>query len=96
MDLGSTIKSIRKRRGKTQVEFASQCGITQAYLSKIEGNQKDPNLSLINRISEALQVPVPLLFFLSMTEDDIPEHKRQYFLGLAPSIKAFINELFSV
>lgn len=96
MDLGSTIKNIRKQRSQTQIEFATLCGITQAYLSKIESNLKDPNLSLITRIAKELNVPVPILFFLSMTEEDIPEEKKQYFMGIGPSMKAFINELFSV
>ena len=63
MDLGTAIRNIRKQRGQTQIEFASSCGITQTYLSQIENNSKEPNLSILKKISENLEVPLPILFF---------------------------------
>lgn len=96
MDLGTTIKYTRKKRGITQTEFAGRCGITQAYLSKIENNLKDPNLSLITKLSQELEIPTPILFFLSITPDDVPENKREDFAVLAPAINSFIDELFTL
>ena len=66
MDLGKTIKKIRKQKRQTQGEFALSCGITQTYLSQIESNLKEPNLSTLKSISESLNVPLPILFFLSL------------------------------
>jgi transcriptional regulator with XRE-family HTH domain len=96
MDLGTTIKNLRKQRDQTQTEFATLCGITQTYLSQIENNLKDPNLSLIDKIGKALNIPVPILFFLSLNEEDIPENKRQAFMLMGQPIKSFINELFTI
>jgi len=96
MDLGSTIKNLRKQRQQTQQEFAAHCGITQTYLSQIENNLKEPNMGILDGISKELKIPLPLLFFFSMTESDIPESKRKDFMTLAPALKSFINELFSV
>jgi len=96
MDLGATIKNLRKQSGQTQTEFATTCGITQTYLSQIENNQKEPNLSVLGEISKQLNIPVPILFFLSLNEEDIPENKRQTFMIMGPPIKSFINELFAV
>jgi len=96
MDLGSTIKNLRKQRKQTQQEFATRCGITQTYLSQIENNLKDPNIGILEEISSQLKVPLPLLFFISMTDSDIPEAKRKDFLTIAPALKSFINELFSI
>jgi transcriptional regulator with XRE-family HTH domain len=96
MDLGSTIKNLRKQRKQTQDEFATRCGITQTYLSQIENNLKEPNMSVLDEISKQLKIPLPLLFFFSMTDSDIPENKRKDFMTLAPALKSFINELFSV
>lgn len=96
MDLGATIKTLRKQRGKTQEEFASDCGITQTYLSQIEGNHKMPNLSILKSISEQIKVPLPIIFFLSMTEDDIHPSKRKAFGIVNPSVKSLVNEFFSV
>ncbi|MBS1527473.1 MAG: helix-turn-helix transcriptional regulator [Bacteroidetes bacterium] len=96
MDLGFTIKNLRKQRKQTQQEFAERCGITQTYLSQIENNLKEPNMSTLDEISKELSLPLPLLFFLSMTESDIPEPKRQDFMKMAPALKSFVDGLFAV
>lgn len=96
MNLGNIIKNIRKQRGQTQSEFALSCGITQTYLSQIESNLKEPNLSTLKSISENLAVPLPILFFLSMTEDDVQPGKREAFQIVSPSVKSLVNEFFAV
>jgi transcriptional regulator with XRE-family HTH domain len=96
MNLGNSIKNIRKQKGLTQNEFATLCGITQTYLSQIEGNLKEPNLSTLKAISEKLDMPLPILFFLSMTEDDVQLDKRKAFEIISPSVKSLVNEFFSV
>lgn len=95
MDLGSIIKNIRKRKGQNQTEFAQSCGITQTYLSQIENNQKEPNLSTLKDISKNLDIPLPILFFLSLNEEDIPQEKRKAFEIVNPSVKSLINEFFT-
>jgi transcriptional regulator with XRE-family HTH domain len=60
MDLGNTIKEYRIQKGYKQNEFAEKCHLTQAYLSKIESNQKEPALSVLRTISSVLQVPLPI------------------------------------
>lgn len=96
MNLGIVIKNIRKQRGQTQNEFASLCGITQTYLSQIERNSKEPNLSTLKKISEALNLPLPILFFQSLTEDDVHPSKRKIFEDIKPTVNSLINELFSI
>lgn len=96
MDLGSTIRDIRKQKGQTQGEFATSCGITQTYLSQIEHNQKEPNLSTLKTISDHLKLPLPILFFLSMNEEDVQPTKRKAFQIVSPSIKSLVNEFFGV
>ncbi len=96
MDLGNIIKNIRKQKKLTQNEFASSCGITQTYLSQIESNLKEPNLSTLKNISNSLSIPLPILFFLSMTEEDVKPNKRKAFEIVSPSVKSLVNEFFSV
>jgi len=96
MDLGKTMKKIRKQKGLTQNVFAANCNITQTYLSQIENNQKEPNLSVLKAISENLEVPLPIIFFLSMTDADVHPNKRAAFEIISPSVKSLVNEFFSV
>ncbi len=96
MDLGTTIKSQRKQKGYTQSELASLCGISQTYLSQIESNQREPNLSILKMISKELRVPLPILFFLSLNIEDIQHNKREAFEIISPSVKSLVNEFFAV
>jgi len=95
MDLGTTIKSLRSQKGMKQNLFAEKCDITPAYLSQIENNLKEPNISTLKTISKNLGVPLPILFFLSIDNDDVKPEKRKAFQVLAPSIKSMINEFFT-
>ncbi|NML68221.1 helix-turn-helix transcriptional regulator [Chryseobacterium sp. RP-3-3] len=96
MDLGTTIRNIRKQRGQTQKEFATSCGITQTYLSQIESNSKEPNLSKLKEISACLDMPLPILFFLSLGNEDVKPEKRDAFNLINPSVKSLVNEFFKV
>lgn len=86
MDLGNTIKKIRKNKGFTQDQFATICGISQTYLSQIENNQKEPNLSILKTIAEKLSLPLPILFFQSLTEDDVHPEKKEFFNAIGPQL----------
>lgn len=94
MNIGSSIKQIRIKKGYKQNDFAIKCNLTQAYLSKIESNQKEPALSVLKTIAAELSTPLPVLFFHSMTEEDIDPKKRDAFHIILPSIKGMIESFF--
>ncbi|MDR0803061.1 helix-turn-helix transcriptional regulator [Fluviicola sp.] len=96
MDLGTVIKNNRKQKGQTQEEFAKACGITQTYLSQIEGNKKEPNLSTLKVISDELEIPLPVLFFMSIDSEDVPVEKKEQFENIGPKVKALISDFFGV
>ena len=93
MDLGNTISTIRKRKGFTQIEFANKCNITQSYLSQIESNKREPNISIVKIISKNLDIPLPVIFFLSMNESDIDETKVESFRVINKSVKTLITDI---
>ncbi len=92
MDIGSTIKSLRKNKGLTQEGFATSCGISQNYLSQIENNLKEPNLSTLSKIAETLGIPISVLMFLSTSEDDVAPEKREFFNEINTHIKQLVHE----
>jgi len=94
MDLGNTLKKIRKHRGLKQDVLASRCNISITYLSQLENNKKSATLLTLKKISESLNVPLPVLFFLSMRLEDISPQKKEYYSQLAPPFKTFINDFF--
>jgi len=80
----------------TQSELAVACGITQTYLSQIENNTKEPNLSTLKEIGNNLEVPLPILFFLSLEEQDLLSSKAEAFRTLSPSVNKLINDYFPI
>lgn len=94
MDLGSAIKRIRKEKGFTQSFLSEKCGITQTYLSQIESNTKEPNISTVKKIAESLDIPLPVLFFLAIDSDDITPEKQEAFKMIESSVKSLITKFF--
>ena len=91
MNIGNTIKELRRKKGLKQGELANKSDITQAYLSKIENNVKEPTITLLKNIACSLDVPLPILFFHSLTPEDIDPKKREAFQILLPSIKGMVE-----
>lgn len=96
MNIGQVIKDARKAKGQTQTELAQICGITQTYLSQIENNSKEPNLSTLKTISYNLEIPLPILFFMSLSTEDITPEKRQAFLILNESVRQLIKDVVRI
>ena len=93
MNLGETIKLLRKRNGLNQSQLAELCEITVTYLSLIENGKKAPTLSLLKTITNSLQVPLPILLFSALTEEDIPESRKEFFNVIKPSIDSMLHNL---
>jgi XRE family transcriptional regulator, regulator of sulfur utilization len=95
MNIGTTITSLRKSKSITQGDLAKDSNITQAYLSQIENNKKEPNLSTLKDISTSLGVPLPVIFFMSLEQSDVPENKQDFFNTMKPTLSGFFESIFS-
>lgn len=72
MNLGRAISLCRKQRALTQAELAARAGLSVSYMSLLEQNKrKDPSLSTIQKIAEALRVPSGILFFLAADQVEL-------------------------
>lgn len=58
MDLGSRMRKIRIRQGRTLEAVARQAGCTRSLLSKIETGSTRPPVATLTRVAGALGVPV--------------------------------------
>lgn len=92
MNLGTAIKTIRKQKGLGQKELAELCEISVNALSQIEINSSFPQKNTINRICEALNIPVSYLLLFSISEEDVPEDKKIVFNSLNNAIKNVLIE----
>lgn len=68
--IGEKIRNIRKNKNLTIVELAEQINVTSGYISQIERDLISPSLAVLRRLSQALEVPLSVLF-LEKTETDV-------------------------
>ena len=90
MELGNTIREIRTKKGITQKDLAERSGLSANALCNIEKGYTFPPKETIKAICDALEIPVSLLLFSCITEDDIPSGKKEVFYALRePILKIF-------
>lgn len=94
MDLGSAIRSARKLRGFKQKELAAICNISPGFLSQIESNQRDLSISTLEGISKQLKIPLPILFFMAIEENDVPTQKQETFRLISPVFKNLLSDIW--
>lgn len=59
---GLNVRRVRKEAGLSQETLADLVGIARSYMSDIEVGRRNPSLSVVERIAEALGVtPLSLL-----------------------------------
>lgn len=90
MKIGTAINRMRIIKEITQTELSIKTGISQTYISQIENNRKNPSIEVLETISKALDVPLPILLFYSMDQEDVKEQKQKHFLFLKPILEQMI------
>lgn len=61
MDIGARIRHLRRQQNRTLKEIAERCGFTRSLLSKIETGKTSPPVSTLDKIADALGVPLSRL-----------------------------------
>lgn len=56
--LATNLKQIRKRLGKSQLDFSLDCGISNKILSLIESERTNPKLSTLIKIADYCNIEV--------------------------------------
>ncbi|BBI31404.1 helix-turn-helix domain-containing protein [Cohnella abietis] len=61
MDIGSTIRAIRKRKKITIAQICEETGLSQGFMSQVETNKTSPSIATLDHIATALKVPLTYL-----------------------------------
>lgn len=96
MNLGVSIRTIRKAKGLSQVQLAEMCETSQAYLSQVECNDREPSISFLKSIAEKLDIPLPVIFFHAIDEEDVLPHKKVAFKMAKPVLDMLVQQLVSI
>ncbi len=59
--LGANVRRIRERKGWSQDMLSEVSGLHRTYISGIERGVRNPTVTIVERIAEALDVPPPEL-----------------------------------
>lgn len=60
--VGDKIREIRKKQSVSLAQLASRVGVSDSYISQLERNAAEPSVSVLRKISSALNVPVSIFF----------------------------------
>jgi quercetin dioxygenase-like cupin family protein len=60
--VGPTLRSLRTAAGMSMVELARRAGVTQPFVSQVEGGSATPSLATLYRFAQALDVAPTALF----------------------------------
>lgn len=58
MPTGTRIKEIRKQKGLTQKQLGDMCGIADSNIRKYENGYQNPKIETLQKIADALGVPI--------------------------------------
>lgn len=92
MNLGNAIMMLRKEQKMSRVKLAERSNLSITALYNIENNLSFPSKETIDRLCASLEIPVSYLMFYSITEEDVPEEKRESFRFLQEPMKKFLME----
>lgn len=71
MNIGQAIKFCRQQRNMTQPQLAEQASLSASYISVLEQGKRDPSLSALESIAQALQIPLSVLIFVANDPSEI-------------------------
>lgn len=93
MNLGRAISLCRAQRGLTLSELAARAHLSASYLSLLEQNKRrDPTLSTIQKLAEALRVPTGILFYLAADKMELSGIDTELAEKLAHAALTMLNE----
>ena len=71
MDIKRALMQARIQSGMTQVQLSEASGISQADISRLENGTRNPSLSLLKRIAEAMDSSLKIEFVPKMKAERI-------------------------
>ena len=86
------IKEARERRGLTQAALAASLGVARPMIAQWETGARQPWISSLNRLSEALGVTYEWLAFGQ--GDSAPDEKPRLDPALFAAVQAVVTEAF--
>ncbi|WP_426449711.1 helix-turn-helix domain-containing protein [Paenibacillus sp. S-38] len=104
MQIGSSIRSIRRKRGITMGQLCEATGLSQGFMSQLENNKTSPSLATLETIATFLNVPISYLLLKQEERMNVVrkqdrttslfkgEHKIEH-LGQIGGMRLYLSEI---
>lgn len=98
MDIAKRITDLKNAKGYTTNKLANMAGISQGFVRQVELGEKQPTVSTIEKICDALDITLidffqvdseirPIVHELVNTVNDLPDDKVQALITAAKAMK---------
>lgn len=94
MEIGQVIGALIKQKNLKQKDVADRIGKSPTALSQIINGVYQPSPDTLEKICDVLEIPQPVLYFLAISEKDIPKEKIDLYKMLAPALRDFVYRIF--
>ena len=74
MDVGLRVKQLRKLNNMTTKELSSLCGVSQSTISKLENGNRIPDIPIIEKICNALNMTLVEFFMTEKLSEPLDEN----------------------
>lgn len=95
MKLHEVIKVLLNNKNITQKDLCKKVKKSQTAMSQLMTGKYNFSEDTLIKISEVLEIPVPILHFLALEEKDVPENKIEIFKAINPAMNNLLNEVFN-
>lgn len=104
MEIGTTIRAIRQKRGLTIGQLCEGTGLSQGFMSLVENNKTSPSLTTLETIAHFLRVPLAYLLLKQEERMNVVRKQERTFsvfrdkhkiehLGEIGGLRMFISEI---
>lgn len=70
MNVGRALSLCRTQKRMTKTELSKAAEVSVSYLTLLEQGKRDPNLSTVAQICNAMNVPMSIFMFLASDDQD--------------------------
>lgn len=96
MNIGPTLKAIRRSKRLTQKALAEQSGISESYISLVEKGQREPSLGVLESMCQQLDIPLSVFVLLAFDEESSPLEADAAQRKVYESLRAFVKKELSL
>jgi len=72
MDIGQHLRKLREERDLAQNDMEKRTGLPRTYISRVENGHTVPSLEILQKLADALKVPLYQLFY----EGEVPPPEK--------------------